>query len=192
MLLIFAYVGSIASALWILISPSVRFLGPILVIISMSSLGCSFVLLNAFLPLLVANHHEPIAKYTYDYSSHDLELDTLSVPRVTEGTAQPKHNSLSAGLDLSARISSKGVGLGYASAVLVQVFSILVLWLFSKTDMQTRHPTLSIRVILLIVGVWWALFTIPAMLWLKPRPGRPLPTLLQQSRGDRRSTLRSA
>ena len=54
--MICAYTGSIVSMLFIFISPSVYYLAPFLVIAGVTSLGFSFVLLNAFLPLLVANH----------------------------------------------------------------------------------------------------------------------------------------
>jgi UMF1 family MFS transporter len=56
MLLTFAYIGSVASMLFIFIGPSVFYLAPILGIIGVTSLGFSFVLLNAFLPLLMNNH----------------------------------------------------------------------------------------------------------------------------------------
>ena len=186
MLLAFAYIGSVASALFVFVGPSTYYLGPILVILGVTSLGCSFVLLNAFLPLLVANHQEQPFKSPSTDPSSDLELEALTPPMTGRSVAQSGPNRLSRDLAHSAQISSKGVGYGYASAVFVQVLSILVLWLFSKTDVQTRDPSLPIRVILLIVGLWWGVFTIPTALWLRSRPGRPLP--LQHQRSQYRTT----
>jgi UMF1 family MFS transporter len=176
MLMVFAYTGSVASALFIFITPTVYYLAPILVIISVTSLGCSFVLLNAFLPLLVANHSDNSgAKMTSLDSSSDFELEDLN-PDVDDrrvGDSNPER--LARDLARSAHISSRGVGYGYTSAVLVQILSILILWLFSKTGIQKQHPSLPIRVILLVVGIWWAALTTPTLMWLRERPGPPLP-----------------
>lgn len=172
MLLTFAYVGSIASALFIFISPSVFFLAPLLVIIGVACLGCSFTLLNAFLPLLVTNH-EDNHKLDDDADS-DFELEALNPESTPVHRSDP--DKLARDLERSAKISSKGVGLGYIAAILVQVCSILILFLFSKTSISKTSPSLPMRVILFIVGIWWAIFTIPTFLWLRQRPGPPLPT----------------
>lgn len=189
MLIAFAYLGSAASALWIFITPKLWFLGPILVVLGVTSLGCSFVLLNAFLPLLVSNHPEHVIKDGLSNSSLDFELDSFHERSSTSALGHAVHDGLTLDLERSSQISSRGVGYGYASAVLVQVLSILVLWLFSKTEIQKRNPSLSIRVILMIVGLWWAVFTVPTLLWLKPRPGRPLPALREQTRPGRLTAL---
>ncbi|KAF2022984.1 autophagy-related protein-like protein 22 [Setomelanomma holmii] len=176
MLMTFAYTGSIASALFIFITPKIYFLAPVLVIVGVTSLGCSFVLLNAFLPLLVTNHSDSSNKKSRSSdSASDFELESLNPEANTNRNSDPNTHRLAQDLERSAQISSKGVGYGYIAAVLVQVFSILILWLFSKTAIQKRQPSLSIRVILLVVGVWWAVFSILTLLWLHPRPGPPLP-----------------
>jgi UMF1 family MFS transporter len=182
-LLAFAYSGSVASCLFIFITPSVFFLAPILVIAGVASLGCSFVLLNAFLPLLVANHHPDDSgpKSNLSSSSFDFELEALNAEDDGTKTMQPDPDRLSRDLERSAQISSKGVGYGYIAAVFVQVLSIMILWLFSKTAIQKRNPSLPIRVILLLVGIWWAALTTPTLLWLRERPGPPLP--VQQKNG---------
>jgi UMF1 family MFS transporter len=150
----FTYTGSMASALFIFVTPTLYFLAPLLVIIGVTSLGCSFVLLNAFLPLLVTNHSDNSStKPVSSDSGSDFELEALN-PDVNGhdlGLSDPE--SLARDLERSAHISSKGVGYGYIAAVLVQIISILVLWLFSKTAIQKKQPSLSIRVILLLVGV---------------------------------------
>ncbi|KAF1935790.1 autophagy-related protein-like protein 22 [Clathrospora elynae] len=181
MLMVFAYTGSIASCLFIFISPAVFYLAPILVILGITSLGCSFVLLNAFLPLLVANHPDNSSNSSLSAdSSSEVELEALN----PEASAHPIHRSdpdkLSRDLERSAQMSSQGVGKGYIAAVLVQALSICVLWAFSKTSIQKRNPSFPIRVILFIVGAWWAMFTIPTLLWLQTRPGPPLPTQTQR------------
>jgi UMF1 family MFS transporter len=176
MLMTFAYIGSIASSLFIFISPQVFFLAPILVIIGVTCLGCSFTLLNAFLPLLVSNHQDTI-KFTPSSSSDDDDDQELEVLNPESGKAmRADPEKLTRDLERSAKISSKGVGYGYMAAVLVQCFSILILFLFSKTTFAKEHPSIPMRVILLLVGIWWSTFSIPTNIFLRPRPGPPLPT----------------
>ncbi|KAF1847772.1 autophagy-related protein 22-1 [Cucurbitaria berberidis CBS 394.84] len=192
MLMTFAYLGSIASALFIFITPAVYYLAPVLVILGVTSLGFSFVLLNAFLPLLVANHPDDShAKPLSSDSSSDLELETLNPQDSHTGAHGFGPDKLTRDLERSALISSKGVGYGYIAAVLVQVLSILVLYLFSKTEIQKKSPSLPIRVILFLVGIWWAIFTIPTILWLRPRPGAPLPTRQTTFRNASSSRIRT-
>jgi UMF1 family MFS transporter len=190
MLMAFAYVGSVASVLFIFITPTVFYLAPILVIVGVTSLGCSFVLLNAFLPLLVANHADSSRRSSVGSESDlDYELDALHRETGEGEVMQLKSQCLERELELSAQISSRGVGYGYASAVFVQVLSILILWLFSKTTIQRQHPSLPIRVILLLVGIWWAALTTPTLLYLRPRPGPPLPTQQNHANASLRSKL---
>jgi len=187
MLMFTSYTGSLASCLFIFISPSLYYLAPILVIVGVSSLGCSFVLLNAFLPLLVAHHPDNSMGKSLSSSSSssdstsDHELESLNPANGLPPMRRSNPEKLARDLERSAQISSKGVGYGYISAVFVQVLSILIIYLFSKTSLSKTSPSLSIRIILFMVGVWWAIFSIPTYLWLRPRPGPPLP--IQSSPG---------
>lgn len=70
-------------------------------------------------------------------------------------------------MQLSTSISSYGVAIGYIAAVLVQVLSVIIL-------MATGAQLFSLKLVLFVVGLWWLLFSIPAGLWLRPRPGPPL------------------
>ncbi|KAG9380716.1 ATG22 multi-domain protein [Pyrenophora tritici-repentis] len=118
-----------------------------------------------------------IGKSLSSDSASDFELESLNP---ANGPSSIIHRSnpekLARDLERSAQISSKGVGYGYISAVFVQVLSIGIIFLFSKTSFSKTSPSLSIRIILFMVGVWWAVFSIPTLLWLRPRPGPPLPT----------------
>ncbi|KAG9194838.1 hypothetical protein G6011_04873 [Alternaria panax] len=180
MLMFTSYMGALTSCLFIFISPSLYYLAPVLVIVGVSSLGCSFVLLNAFLPLLVANHpdNNTTGKSFSSDSASDVELESLNPANGPSSSAHHHFgpNRLKRDLERSAQISSKGVGYGYMSAVFVQVVAILIIYLFSKTSLSKTSPSLSIRVILFMVGLWWAVFSTPTLLWLRPRPGPPLPT----------------
>lgn len=70
-------------------------------------------------------------------------------------------------MQLSTKISSYGVGIGYFAAVTVQVLSIVIL-------KATGSTLFSLRLVLFFIGLWWFCFTIPAAFWLRPRPGPPL------------------
>ncbi|USP78092.1 uncharacterized protein yc1106_05366 [Curvularia clavata] len=181
MLMFTSYAGSLASCLFLFVSPSVYYIAPLLVIIGVACLGCSFVLLNAFLPLLVANHPDnAVSKSLSADDDSAIELEGLN-PENTSSVRRTDPDRLARDLERSAQISSKGVGYGYMAAVFVEIIAILIIFAFSKTSLSKTSPTLSIRVVLFLVGLWWAIFSIPTLLWLRPRPGPPLPT---QSHGS--------
>lgn len=192
MLMICAYTGSVVSMLFLFISPSIYYLAPILVVLGVTSLGFSFVLLNAFLPLLVANHPTESDLKSFNSESTtslDQELESFN-PNGDSGVRRANPEKLAKDLKRSAVISSKGVGYGYIAAVFVQIIAIGILFGFSKTDFGKAHPTISMRVILFVVGLWWAVFTIPTLLWLRPRPGAPLPTDREHSHGKSPTKLK--
>ncbi|KAF4634457.1 hypothetical protein G7Y89_g3661 [Cudoniella acicularis] len=187
-LLAFGFTGSITSILFLLIVPKIFLLGSLLTVIGVTCLGSSFVILNSFLPVLVANHpevHHDQSQQMEDSSS--LPMEALSPGLRRRDSAEhvphsPKRGSSkpdSSELKLSTRISSKGVGIGYVAAVFVQVLSILLLFIMSKTNASS---TLPLRLVLFMVGVWWFAFTIPSSFWLRSRPGPPLKTASSPSR----------
>ncbi|KAK4545861.1 hypothetical protein LTR36_002425 [Oleoguttula mirabilis] len=157
LLMAFAFTGAAATAAFLLVSPQIYLLGPALIVTGVVCLGSTFVLLNSFLPLLAAHHPEAMRSQP---TSTDAENPYLS----PGGT--------SAGLTLSTQISSKGVGLGYAAAVSVQILSIGLLLLLKRSQFASESTPL--RCVLFMVGIFWALLTIPGALWLRDRPGPPL------------------
>lgn len=191
--------------LFILVYSAIYLVGLFLTIISVASLGSSFVLLNSFLPLLVANHHsirpeeavamplmavpsavsaDPTDGRDDDDDGMDEAASFINEDTSTNSlpTAADKYHLLqiqetSASLKLSTSISSKGIAIGYTAAVFVQIVSICIIVLYSKVQSSgvTASFTLPMRTVLFFVGLWWALFTIPTALWLRPRPGPPLP-----------------
>ncbi|KAL1839523.1 hypothetical protein VTJ49DRAFT_1425 [Mycothermus thermophilus] len=151
LLLAFAWIGSGSVMLYIFVTKSLYLLGALLAIVSNTSFGASFVLLNSFLPLLVRHHPDTREELT----SHELAVST--------------------------RISSQGMGIGYIAGLFLQCVAIFIL-------IRMKNTTWSQRVVLFVVGFWWAVFTVPAALWLRPRPGPPLPAL---PGGQKRSGLRA-
>ena len=202
LLLAFGWIGSFAVMLYIFVSKSVYLLGAVLAIISNTSFGASFVLLNSFLPLLVRHHPEishPEAEEPSDFvhpngqGSH-LDQDSAAAGMDSESRASPTTALLSPGhledgdgisrvptreeltsqeLNLSTQISAKGIGIGYIAGLFLQCVAIFIL-------IRMRNTTWSQRVVLFVIGAWWAIFTIPAAMWLRPRPGPPLPASSDQ------------
>lgn len=199
MLLMFGVIGAFASMMFIFITPSIYYVGSLLAIIAISCLGNSFVLLNAFLPLLASNH--PSAHKTVDISAVPLEdlpsskaendededeegqdldnrdsaVDNL-LTTGNQSTYRPASSQSKLLVKLSNQISSKGIGLGYGAAVFVQLISITLILGFNKFAPSISKSTIPMRCVLLIVGIWWALFTLPTARWLQRRPGPALPT----------------
>ncbi|KAF7586054.1 Autophagy protein 22 [Aspergillus hancockii] len=198
LLVAFGFIGSVTSMLFVFVAPPVFILGSILVIIGVTCLGSSFVVLNSFLPVLVANDPSiedtpkdaeelhpmsPDGEYTHPRDSFS---QTDAEPHPPAGTGSEKTSSgPSPELQLSTRISSKGVGLGYCAAVFVQILSILLLFTLSKTSISKVSGTLPLRFVLLLVGIWWFAFTMVTRRWLRNRPGPPLNTSTAGGHGKR-------
>ena len=180
-LLVFAVVGSVATMLFLPLSSNLYVMAALLAIVANTCFGGSFVLLNSFLPLLVRNHPDILKSVAHE-NNRDDETPTLTsesqVPNGdpftevspyghTEGTSSPP-KLVSAELELSTKISSHGMGIGYTAAVIVQISSIVLV-------LATHQTTFSLRLVLFVIGLWWFVFTLPSALWLRPRPGPPLP-----------------
>ena len=200
LLLSFAFTGAVATMLFLAVIPSVYVLGAILAVISNTCFGASFVLLNSFLPVLVRRDpsihavdiHEngssegSSSEQTADYEGQDHDGATESLlrsPSVARQmvSIQTASAPVSPALQLSTKISSFGIGIGYIAAVIVQTLGISIVVV---ADPMTTSTTLTLRIVLFLVGLWWFIFTIPAALWLRPRPGPPLPFM---SNGHQRS-----
>ena len=123
--------------------------------------------LNAFLPLLVRNH--PSLLSAAEEIPPQEEGVYTALPQ-DEGVSQPDvtPSITRRSLLLSTRISTQGIAIGYSSGVLIQLATIPLVILTGST-------TKSLQLAVLVSGVWWALFSIPAAIWMRPRPGPSLP-----------------
>lgn len=194
-LLAFAFTGAVSLMLFIGVVSKLYLFGALLAIISNTCFGASFVLLNSFLPLLVRHHptiqrehwtesdeQGPPAAGTLPQSNesgqlpHNTSIESPSSLSPVDGREtmlplEPSPAALSPELKLSTKISSNGIGIGYIAGLLVQTLGIGIV-------LFTGSTTFSLRLVLFLVGFWWFIFTIPAALWLRPRPGPPLPASL--------------
>ena len=206
LLLAFAWTGSFAVMGYIFLTGANYITGGVLAIISNTSFGASFVLLNSFLPLLVRWHPDLLTRVgkatPSDSGPREIDGDTVvaeaSDPESpTAETSLLGDQDIPAGLrrrrrrqveeeltsmevQLSSQISANGIGIGYSAGLFVQCVGIIILLFMGGT-------TFAQRVVLFIVGLWWAIFTIPAAMWLRPRPGPPLPERLTNGRSGVRA-----
>lgn len=180
LLLIFAWTGATATMLFLPITAKVYLIGAVLAIIANTCLGASFVLLNSFLPLLVRHHPDVQEEIEHEYESGEIsdEDDPEADALATSSSNLLNPNPIiiprtSTALRLSTIISSTGIGISYSAALILQLVSITLL--------LTINGSHTLQFILFLIGLWWALFTIPSALWLRPRPGPPLPSDMASS-----------
>ncbi len=187
LLLSFAFTGSVATMLFLVVVPKIYVFGALLAIISNTCFGASFVLLNSFLPVLVRRHPSIQADVEHqedqsggqesiddDEHEHQEAADPLlhSAESHQMAAVHTTMAPISPALQLSTRISSYGIGIGYIAAVIVQTLGIVIVLVGSRF---TASSTLILRIVLFFIGLWWFAFSIPAAMWLRPRPGPPLP-----------------
>jgi UMF1 family MFS transporter len=198
LLLGFGCTGGVSSILFLFVVPKVFALGSVLVIIGVTCLGSSFVLLNSFLPLLAANDPsiQGSSKQTKEAGSgDDIPLEGLQAYDSALNTqfrnSRPQQDTptakAGAELELSTRISSKGVGLGYIAAVVMQLISIALLFGMKRISTDPTSQTLPLRLVLFMVGIWWLTFSLPTYLFLRDRPGPPLHASASRTRSRLRS-----
>ncbi|KAG2420587.1 hypothetical protein HFD88_000199 [Aspergillus terreus] len=181
-----ALTGSISTMMFIAVKPNLYILGGLFAVVANTCFGASFVLLNSFLPLLVRHHPSLLAKHRQAGASpngdqppathrarrteDEANVTTPLLPSGstnTDDATQESVSDTSLELKLSTKISSNGIGIGYIAAVILQIICIVVV-------VNTNQTTFSLRLVLFLIGLWWFIFTFPAALWLRPRPGPPL------------------
>jgi UMF1 family MFS transporter len=138
--------------------------------------GASTVAMNAYLPFL-ARQSEDVVKLQReadtevppddDNLTSDLSADAsaaaplLSVDSANDGSYISSSDAeYATALSRStARISSHGIAMGYGAGI-----ALLILTLIPVTLM--KGSTLALRLAIGASGIWWALGSIPAALWL--------------------------
>ncbi|KAL7278222.1 hypothetical protein ACG7TL_008197 [Trametes sanguinea] len=184
LLLAFAALGS-ASAILFLLIPSTSPVWPLvapLAICANVGFGASIVALNAYIPTLAQGAQEVVAARaklvqllrgstgsaepresadeTEEFSgAHQPLLARPSDGDLSDDTRKVKAEHDQVLSATTSRISSQGIALGYASGIVM-----LLLALIPVRAMQ--GSTNSLRLAIGLSGIWWALFTIPAAIWL--------------------------
>lgn len=100
---------------------------------------------------------------------HDDPTESDSLLESVGPTIHPSEHPhfIAVSSKLSGMISGRGVALGYISALLVQIATIVII-------KSTGSSTYSLKLAVFLVGIWWLVFQIPVSLLLRSRPGPPL------------------
>lgn len=134
------------------------------------------VALNAYLPTLAkedpevlrilheiqSKDHSPPPPSTLDHD-HDQEADS-NAPLIQRLPPSEELESLKAQYDAelsrtTSRISSLGIALGYSGGIVLLLVALVPVTLL-------HGSTFALRLAIGLSGIWWALFSIPAALWL--------------------------
>lgn len=144
-------------------SPEKYELAGLLTIVTNALFGLSIVMYNAYLPYLTKSHpafQEKMAEFKNNKSGG---------PKAIGGALK---DLLAAYGDLQDKISTKGYLWGYIGGILALIVTLILVLVVFEDDGR-----LGLRTSILFTGAWWAVFTIPMIFFLEPRPGPPLPDL---------------
>lgn len=183
LLIFFGIFGGISTMFYWNVKPDGYYMASILAIFANSAFGGVNVCGNSFLSVLV-NNYEKLRNYYLP-------------PNPTNEQIQQKLNLRG---EISSRISGLGAALGYISALIVQIGTMLII-LHIKNSTNTSgigggDPSISppttppppspphpgpqpsyiwpIKLVIGFVGLWWLIFQIPIMILLKSRPSPEL------------------
>lgn len=195
LLLFFAALGSISAMLFLLLpsDSSIWYASALLAILANVSFGASVVAMNAYLPSLakespevVEVHQEILATREQEqddeghHQSHSLDPSEPE-PESPEAPLIPRHDSTppSASDEVisssspssskskydatlsraTSRISSLGIAMGYAAGIVLLIVALVPVT-------KLGGSTFALRLAIGLSGVWWAVFSLPAAMWL--------------------------
>ncbi|ODQ68524.1 hypothetical protein NADFUDRAFT_45065 [Nadsonia fulvescens var. elongata DSM 6958] len=174
LLIAFSIMGSLSTCCFVFVKPSRFLIASLLAIISNSTFGAVSVCGNSFLPVLVDNHPAVIEEKQKLESLLEQDQSSEEVPVILH-----HYNSLMlVSNKVSSKISGFGIAVGYLSAFIVQIGTVLVIF-------KMRSSLFSIQVSIALVGLWWLIFQIPVIILLKSRPGPVLPANLHSENRTR-------
>lgn len=162
LLLAFAALGSTSAILFITLSSSspVWLLCGILAALANVSFGASTVVANSYLPTLARSSGQVrklavvVERLRSNISEEEQFEDSPMSPLKLALESYNKAVSRAA-----ASISAKGIAIGYSAGIILLGVAIIPVTMLGGT-------TYSLRLAISLSGVWWALFTIPAAMWL--------------------------
>ena len=185
LLLTFAALGSIAATIFLFLPSSspVWYLSALLAIFANVGFGASVVAMNAYIPALAQESPEVVRildklqtlerepSTAADLEDPNMDIDNASAPLLSGGDSAAQEESgettkkrLEAEHQTevsraTSRISSFGIALGYGAGI-----CLLIVALIPVT--QLHGSTFSLRLAIGLSGIWWAVFSIPAAIWL--------------------------
>jgi UMF1 family MFS transporter len=147
MMLSFGLLGGISTLCYMFVKdPSLFWVIALLSIFSNICFGTSWVFYNAYLPVLTK--HQPKVKKAY-------REDPSNVSMISDKTAN--------------KLSANAFGYGYSGGILALLCTVGILFSLDGDKMTKLLYAIS------FTGAWWLVFMLISVVYLKPRPGPPLP-----------------
>ncbi|KAF7291487.1 Autophagy-related protein [Mycena kentingensis (nom. inval.)] len=169
LLLIFAAFGSIG-AIGFLLLPSespVWFLVSVLAAAANVGFGASVVAMNSYLPFLAKESPEVVEIKEEIREAPGGDADALDAdenpnapliaPSAERTALQERYETALS--RATSRISSLGIAIGYGAGICLLAITLIPV-------IQLEESTFSLRLAIGSSGIWWAVFTIPAAIWL--------------------------
>jgi MFS transporter, UMF1 family len=175
LLLAFAFLGASAATLFLILPSTspVWLFSAILAALANVGFGASVVAMNAYLPALAQGSPEvtkvlgEIAELS-DSDRFDTPHEAGASENVEEPLLRPTSSHETSTLrkqydkELSnaiSRISSLGIALGYGAGIVLLLVALIPVT-------KLHGSTFSLRLAIGLSGIWWALFSVPAAVWL--------------------------
>ncbi|KAF7328870.1 Autophagy-related protein [Mycena venus] len=167
LLLTFALFGALSATTFLILPSSspVWFLSALLASIANVGFGASVVAMNSYLPSLAKDAPEVVQIMNEIQDSADDAQEHISEnPDAPLIAPTAERTALRARYDTelsraTSRISSLGIAMGYGAGI-----CLLIIALIPVTKLH--GSTFSLRLAIGLSGIWWAVFTFPAALWL--------------------------
>ena len=172
-------------------------LSALLAIIANVGFGASVVAMNSYIPSLakedpkvvgilnrmeqagLREQTEPVNDSDPDSSTDSADAPLLSRPD-PESTDKRRQLEEKYQAELSratSRISSLGIALGYGAGICLLIVALIPVTML-------HGSTFALRLAIGLSGIWWAVFTVPAALWLPSVSSYSHPALRRSERGN--------
>lgn len=167
LLAFFTLSGGFACLLFAVIPSRTLFwpVSSILTIAGNVAFGAALVCLNAYIPFLARLqvaldwHHGLKIKRDESRPPSSSSIQSVEPSMDGRGSAGPSEASAAEMSSATSMVSSRGIAAGYGAGIL-----LLSLMLIPVTLM--KGSLASLRTAVVVSGLWWLLFAIPAFVWL--------------------------
>lgn len=191
----FAVFGAVCTCCFLVTGPSHYYVACFLAIMSNAAFGAVSVCGNAFLPILASQvaHNKLEDDDNCCDASETQPLLTGATADSTELDGTKPLTIDTATSSAMATISGRGVAIGYSGALLVQLATMFLLVALGrgKSPDKTNDGSISIRIAVFAVGIWWLVFQIPVQIFLEGSHHRSISTTEPESSSKLLRKLRS-
>ncbi|RDB21916.1 Autophagy-related protein 22-1 [Hypsizygus marmoreus] len=200
LLLMFALLGAISATIFLLLPSSspLWFLSAPLAVCANVGFGASVVAMNAYLPTLAKESPEvqeiledlgskQDSSTALDGQEHHSDMgsehpDSPLILRAPSDEVEDLKARYDAELSrVTSRISSLGIAMGYGAGIFLLIIALIPVTML-------HGSTFSLRLAIGLSGIWWAVFSIPAALWLPGAESSRIPATAWSDDADTASS----